>query len=82
MSDGSNYLDTNRPDAVRLSVGEARALGEAALARIGYGEDDARIITDQGEACTRHIGTSWVGCRSCSPISHGCWKAGVTRLAP
>jgi hypothetical protein len=33
--------------AVRLSVGDARALGEAALARIGYGEDDARIITDQ-----------------------------------
>jgi len=47
MSDGSNYLDPNRPDAVRLSVSEARALGEAALARIGYGEDDARIVTDQ-----------------------------------
>jgi LDH2 family malate/lactate/ureidoglycolate dehydrogenase len=47
MSDGANYLDPNRPDAVRLSVGEARALGEAALARIGYGEDDARIVTDQ-----------------------------------
>ena len=46
MSDGS-YLDPNRPDAVRLSVSEARALGEAALARIGYGEDDARIVTDQ-----------------------------------
>ena len=47
MSEGSNYLDPNRPDAVRLSVGEARALGEGALARIGYGEDDARIVTDQ-----------------------------------
>src|SRR6266446_3681221 len=47
MSDGSNYLDPNRPDAVRLGVSEARALGEAALGRIGYGEDDARIITDQ-----------------------------------
>ena len=47
MSDGSNYLDPDRPEAVRLSVGEARALGEAALARIGYGADDACIITDQ-----------------------------------
>jgi hypothetical protein len=47
MSDGSNYLDPNRPDAVRLSVSDARALGEAALAHIGYGGDDARIITDQ-----------------------------------
>jgi LDH2 family malate/lactate/ureidoglycolate dehydrogenase len=47
MSDGSNYLDPNRPDAVRLSVSDARALGEAALGRIGYGGGDARIITDQ-----------------------------------
>ena len=47
MSDGSNYLDPNRPDALRLSVSDARALGEAALGRIGYGGDDARIITDQ-----------------------------------
>ena len=43
MSDGSNYLDPNRPDAVRLSVSDARALGEAALGRIGYGGDDARL---------------------------------------
>jgi len=36
MSDGSNYLDPDRPEAVRLSVGNARALGEAATApRIG-----------------------------------------------
>jgi hypothetical protein len=41
MSDASNYLDPNRPDAVRLAVNEAQVLGEAALARIGYGEDDA-----------------------------------------
>jgi LDH2 family malate/lactate/ureidoglycolate dehydrogenase len=47
MSGGSNYLDPNRPGAVRLSVRDARALGEAALARIGYGENDACIITDQ-----------------------------------
>jgi len=47
MRDGSNYLDPDRPEAVRLSVGDARALGEAALARIGYGQDDACIIIDQ-----------------------------------
>jgi LDH2 family malate/lactate/ureidoglycolate dehydrogenase len=47
MSGGSNHLDPNRPDAVRLSVGQARALGEGALARIGYDRDDARIVTDQ-----------------------------------
>jgi hypothetical protein len=47
MSDGSNYLDPDRPEAVRLSVGNAWALGEAALVRIGYGADDACIITDQ-----------------------------------
>jgi hypothetical protein len=45
MSDGSNYLDPDRPEAVRLSVGNARSLGEAALVRIGYGADDACIIT-------------------------------------
>ena len=47
MCEGSNYLDPNRPDAVRLGVGEARALGETALARIGYDKDDSRIVTDQ-----------------------------------
>jgi LDH2 family malate/lactate/ureidoglycolate dehydrogenase len=47
MSDGANYLDRDRPDAVRLAVGAARALGETALHRIGYGRDEARIITDQ-----------------------------------
>ena len=47
MSDGSNYLDPDRPEAVRLSVGHARALAEAALARIGYVADEACIITDQ-----------------------------------
>lgn len=47
MSDPSNYLDPNRDGAVRLSVVEARLLGEGALARIGYSDDDARIVTDQ-----------------------------------
>jgi len=44
---GSNHLDPDRPGAVRLDVRQARALGEAALARIGYGGNDGRIITDQ-----------------------------------
>jgi LDH2 family malate/lactate/ureidoglycolate dehydrogenase len=47
MALGSNYLDPERPGATRLLVDEARGLGEGALARIGYGEDDARIVVDQ-----------------------------------
>jgi len=47
MTCGSNYLDPDRPDATRLSVAEAHALGEAALVRIGYEGEDARIIIDQ-----------------------------------
>src|SRR6478752_4264916 len=40
-------LDPDRHDGVRLSVADARALGEAALQRIGYPADEAVIITDQ-----------------------------------
>ena len=40
-------LDPDRPDGVRLSVADARALGETALQRIGYPADEATIITDQ-----------------------------------
>ena len=40
-------LDADRPDTVRLSVADARALGEAALQRIGYPADEATIVTDQ-----------------------------------
>jgi LDH2 family malate/lactate/ureidoglycolate dehydrogenase len=47
MTSGSNYLDADRPGAVRISVGDARALGEGALACIGYDTEDAGIITDQ-----------------------------------
>ncbi|HEX3862275.1 MAG TPA: Ldh family oxidoreductase [Stellaceae bacterium] len=47
MKNGSNYLDPDRNGAARLAVAEARALGEGALARIGYDEDDARIVVDQ-----------------------------------
>jgi LDH2 family malate/lactate/ureidoglycolate dehydrogenase len=34
------------PDRIRLSVAEARALGERALAGIGYDAEEARIIAD------------------------------------
>lgn len=47
MAVRSNYLDPDRPGAARLSVDEARELGEAALGRIGYDADDARIVVDQ-----------------------------------
>lgn len=40
-------LDPDRPGGVRLSVAEARVLGETALQRIGYPADEATIITDQ-----------------------------------
>ncbi len=40
-------LDPDRPDGVRLSVADARALGETTLRRIGYPADEATIITDQ-----------------------------------
>jgi LDH2 family malate/lactate/ureidoglycolate dehydrogenase len=40
-------LDPDSPDSVRLIPEEARALGERALARVGYSGEDARIIVDQ-----------------------------------
>ena len=40
-------LDPDSPDTVRMSVPEATALGIRALARLGYVEEDARIIVDQ-----------------------------------
>jgi LDH2 family malate/lactate/ureidoglycolate dehydrogenase len=40
-------LDPDRSDGVRLSVAEARALGEASLRRTGFPADEATIITDQ-----------------------------------
>ncbi len=47
MKNAPDFLDPDRPGAVRLDVAEARALGEGALARVGYDAEDARIITDQ-----------------------------------
>jgi len=40
-------LDADGPDTVRLSAAEAAQLGEAALQRVGYSGEDARIIVDQ-----------------------------------
>src|ERR1700721_73722 len=33
-------------DRIRMTVAEARALGEAAMRGAGYDDDDARILTD------------------------------------
>jgi LDH2 family malate/lactate/ureidoglycolate dehydrogenase len=40
-------LDPDTPDSVRLTPAEALALGERALARVGYAGEDARIIVEQ-----------------------------------
>jgi LDH2 family malate/lactate/ureidoglycolate dehydrogenase len=45
--DAPDFLDPDRPDARRLEVAEARALGKGALGRIGFEAGEARIITDQ-----------------------------------
>ena len=43
----NNLLDADEPDTMRLSVAEARAIGETAVQRIGYSAEDARIVVDQ-----------------------------------
>ena len=40
-------IDKDEPDTVRLSVDEARAIGETAVQRIGYTAEDAHIVVDQ-----------------------------------
>jgi LDH2 family malate/lactate/ureidoglycolate dehydrogenase len=40
-------LDQDTPDTLRLSVTEASALGSRALHRLGFTEDETRIIVDQ-----------------------------------
>jgi LDH2 family malate/lactate/ureidoglycolate dehydrogenase len=47
MKNEPDFLDPDRPDVVRLGVEEARNLGETALARVGYPEEECRIIVDQ-----------------------------------
>lgn len=43
----SALLDADEADTVRLTVAEARAIGETAVQRIGYTSEDARIVVDQ-----------------------------------
>jgi len=38
--------DRSTEDRIRMTVAEARALGEAAMRGAGYDEDDARVLTD------------------------------------
>jgi LDH2 family malate/lactate/ureidoglycolate dehydrogenase len=40
-------LDQDTPDTIRLSVAEAAALGAQALGKLGFPDDDVRIIVDQ-----------------------------------
>ncbi len=47
LGNAPDFLDPDRPDARRLDVVEARALGERTLARIGFPAEEARIVTDQ-----------------------------------
>src|SRR5262249_13094040 len=42
-----NLLDEDRPDTVRLSEAQARAVAMRALAKCGYVGEEATIITDQ-----------------------------------
>src|SRR5580704_2788612 len=39
-------MDPTGKDRIRLTVAEARALGEAAMRGAGFDDDDARILTD------------------------------------
>lgn len=43
----AELIDRDSPSTVRLSVAEARALGEESCRRIGFTAEEARIITDQ-----------------------------------
>jgi LDH2 family malate/lactate/ureidoglycolate dehydrogenase len=42
-----SLLDPDSPETVRLTVAQARTIGERALQRLGYGGEDARVIVDQ-----------------------------------
>jgi LDH2 family malate/lactate/ureidoglycolate dehydrogenase len=44
--DGGAMTDGTGKDRIRMTVAEARALGEAAMRGAGYDQDDARILTD------------------------------------
>lgn len=44
---GGEFLDEDRPDTIRLTPEEAAFLGRRALGKVGYSDEDARIIVDQ-----------------------------------
>jgi|SRR3954451_20398744 len=44
--DGGTMTDSAGRDRIRMSVAEARGLGEAAMRGAGYDGDEARILTD------------------------------------
>ena len=43
---GADQLKEIAPNRIHLTVDEARALGEGALRRVGYDEEQARVICD------------------------------------
>jgi LDH2 family malate/lactate/ureidoglycolate dehydrogenase len=43
----SKLLDADEADTVRLTIEEARAIGETAVQRIGYTAEEAHIVVDQ-----------------------------------
>lgn len=46
-SQPAGLLDPDTPETMRMSVAQARALGERALGRLGYPAEEARIVVDQ-----------------------------------
>ncbi len=47
VTEASNLLDADTPDTVRMTVADATELGASTLQRIGYSDEDARIIVAQ-----------------------------------
>jgi hypothetical protein len=47
MNTHSTLLDADRDDAIRMTPDEAHALGMGALKRLGYSDENAKIIVDQ-----------------------------------
>ena len=45
-ADGAALIDVETAETIRMTVAEAEALGMQALGRIGYPENEARIITE------------------------------------
>jgi LDH2 family malate/lactate/ureidoglycolate dehydrogenase len=45
--DDTPLLDADTPDTLRMSAAEATELGVSALKRVGYSDEDARIVVDQ-----------------------------------